>query len=131
LDAETRRWWERRGLSGRRRISMFADGFYRRGLLGRSIWAGHVLARMHGVQPRELLACTTLPEQQRFFDVKISPLFERRLIRFLASRRASLFGLGIPPAQFKALAGSQASMAAVLRERIRRLVCDFPLSGNY
>lgn len=131
LDPETRAWWERRGLDGRRRISMFARGFHRQGLLGRFILAGHVLARLHGVDPRELAGCATREEQERFFEERLAPLFDRPLVRFLTSRRASLFGLGIPPAQYEALAGPDGDMADVLRERTRKLACGFPLSENY
>lgn len=131
IDAQTRAWWETRGPSGRRRISMFARGFYGYGLLGRFIWAGHALARLHGVDPREFARCRTMEEQRRFFAEKLSPLFDRPFVRFLTSRRASLFGLGIPPAQYEALAGPNGDMANVLRERTRRLACDSPLSENY
>lgn len=131
LDRETRDWWEKRGLDGRRRISMFTRGFYRQGLLGRFIFAGHMMARLHGVDPRDLTDCATQEEQERFFAEKLSPLFDRKLVRFLTSRRASLFGLGIPPAQYEALAGPDGDMAEVLRERTRKLACGHPLSDNY
>ena len=42
----------------------------------------------------------------------------------------SLFGLGIPPAQYAALAAG-AGMAGVLRARLERLACGFPMSENY
>ena len=42
----------------------------------------------------------------------------------------SLFGLGIPPAQYTALAAG-AGMAGVLRARLERLACGFPMSENY
>ncbi len=47
-------------------------------------------------------------------------------------RRAasSLYGLGIPPAQYEALAGGR-DMGAVLRDRVERLACGFSLSDNY
>ena len=37
------------------------------------------------------------------FDSKIAPLFDKRLVRWLTRRPASLFGLGIPPAQYHEL----------------------------
>ncbi len=46
------------------------------------------------------------------------------------NRRATLFGLGIPPAQYEALCGDRA-MSEVLKQRLERLACDFPLSENY
>ena len=47
---------------------------------------------------------------------------------------ASLYGLGIPPAQHAALAGGNGKatgMANVLRERLEKLTCDFSFQENY
>jgi S-adenosylmethionine-diacylglycerol 3-amino-3-carboxypropyl transferase len=57
-------------------------------------------------------------------------VFERRFVRWLTKHPASLFGLGIPPAQYDALAGGQ-SMADVLRGRLEKLACHFPVNDNY
>lgn len=131
LDAETRRYWETRPY-GRRRIAMFERGFYRFGLLGRFIAAVHLIARFGGVDFRPLLSARTLDEQRTFFDTRIAPLYDKPLIRFLARRRASLFGLGIPPAQYEKLAADAGGdVIPVLRERTRKLICDFPISDNY
>jgi S-adenosylmethionine-diacylglycerol 3-amino-3-carboxypropyl transferase len=71
-------------------------------------------------------------EQRRIFDEKLAPIFNRRVVRWLVNRPASLYGLGIPPAQYKALCQSGVGgMADVLRGRLERLACDFPLSENY
>ena len=44
----------------------------------------------------------------------------------------SLYGLGIPPAQFAYLsADSGGDLAGLLRQRLSRLACDFPLDDNY
>ena len=67
-----------------------------------------------------------LAEQRIFFDDHIAPIFDKRLVRWLTGRRLSLYGLGIPPAQYEKLAGGR-SMAEVLIERLRKLACDFPL----
>lgn len=130
VDAPTRAYWDGRMANGRRRVSRFSRNIYRQGLLGRFIGAGHVMARLGGVKLQGLLACETLDDQRRYFDRNIAPLFERRLVRHLCSYRAALFGLGIPPAQYGALAGST-NMADVLRQRLERLACDFPVSENY
>lgn len=130
LDAVSRRYWEGRGGTGRRRIDAFRRGFYRHGLLGRFIGAGHLVARLHGVDVSRLLEARSLADQRRIFDTEIAPLFDRKAIRWITDRRASLFGLGIPPAQYEALAGG-ARMSDVLRERLRRLACGFPLRDNY
>jgi len=130
LDEPTRRYWDGRDLAGRRRIGGFAGGFYKRGLLGTFIGTAHLIARLYGRDPRELLAAGSLAEQRRVFDERFAPLFDRKLIRWVTSQPASLFGLGIPPAQFDALAGDQ-RMATVLRQRLEKLACDFAVNDNY
>ena len=59
-------------------------------------------------------------------------MFERKFVRWLIDQPASLFGLGIPPAQYEALAGDDPrGIGAVLRRRLEKLACDFDLSDNY
>lgn len=130
LDETSRRYWEGRDLVGRRRIGAFKRGIYRQGLLGTFIGAAHVIARLYKVDPAEILGAETLEEQRRVFDERFAPVFERPLIRWLTRHPASLFGLGIPPAQYDALAGEQ-RMADVLRARLEKLACDFPVNDNY
>ena len=132
LDAETRRYWERRDPLGRRRISFFARNVYRYGLLGTFIGAGHKLARMLGGDPRRLLEANSLAEQRAIFDRELAPLFEKRLVKWLVDQPMSLYGLGIPPAQYKALAASGGgNIKQVLLERLERLACDFEIEDNY
>ena len=130
LDAESRAYWERRGLTGKRRVAMFSRDLYHHGLLGWFIGAGHRIARLYGIDPRDMLKARTMEEQRNFFDTALAPLFEKRMIRWATSKKASLFGLGIPPTQYEALAGG-GDMSAVLRERLERLACGFPLADNY
>jgi S-adenosylmethionine-diacylglycerol 3-amino-3-carboxypropyl transferase len=130
LDDGTRHYWERRLPSGRKRISRFATNIYQKGVLGRFIGAGHLVARLGGRKLTNFTHCRTQEEQQAYFDREIAPLFEARIVRWLSSRRASLFGLGIPPAQFEALSGGR-PMADVLKQRLERLACGFPLKENY
>lgn len=129
LDAQTRAYWERRTLFGQR-LSAFKTGLYRKGLLGRFIAAGHGFAKIYGRNLEGLLSCQSLAEQRVYFERHIAPLFDNRLLRHLTSYRASLFGLGIPPAQYEALCGGR-PMHAVLLERLRVLACDFPVERNY
>jgi S-adenosylmethionine-diacylglycerol 3-amino-3-carboxypropyl transferase len=133
LDTATRAYWSARGLDGRRRIRVFAANLYRTGLLGRFIWLSHMLAKAHGVDPAELTATRSLREQRQFFDERLAPLFDRPVIRWLTSRKSSLFGLGIPPQQFDELASLSTgkTLAPVLRQRLEKLVCHFPLRHNY
>lgn len=130
LDDPTRRYWEGRDLIGRRRIGGFGKGIYKRGLLGGFIGAAHLVARLHGLDPREILHAGSLEGQRRVFEERFAPVFDRAFIRWLTSLPVSLFGLGIPPAQYEALAGNE-RMAVVLRQRLEKLACDFAISENY
>jgi S-adenosylmethionine-diacylglycerol 3-amino-3-carboxypropyl transferase len=133
LDQRTRAYWEKRSLSGRRRIEAFDRNIYKTGLLGRFIGAGHLIARLHGIDLTEMAKATSLREQRQFFENHIAPLFDKPLIRWITARKSSLFGLGIPPQQYDELASlaSDGSIAPVLRQRLEKLACHFPLRENY
>jgi S-adenosylmethionine-diacylglycerol 3-amino-3-carboxypropyl transferase len=133
LDFQSRRYWEKRRLNGQRRIDVFNGNFYRTGLLGRFIGASHMAARLCGVDLTEIMEARTLEEQRQFFDRKIAPIFDRKVIRWITARKSSLFGLGIPPRQFDELASltDEKTLAGVLRERVEKLACHFPLNDNY
>ncbi len=133
LDAETRAYWEGRSATGlgRRRISMFSRNVYRHGLLGHSIGLGHLVARLHGVDLGGILRARSLAEQRAFFETSLAPLFDKPLVRWATARRLSLYGLGIPPAQYAALGAGGPDMAAVLRDRVERLSCGFSVDDNY
>lgn len=130
LDEPTLHYWEGRDMIGRRRIGGFAKGVYKRGLLGNFIGVAHLLARLHGVNPKRILAAQSMEEQREIFDREFAPVFDKAFVRWLTDQPASLFGLGIPPAQYEALAGDN-KMAVVLRERLEKLACDFDLKDNY
>ena len=132
LDERSRAYWEGRELSGRRRISRFARNFYRFGLLGRFIAAGHLAGRVFGANPKRLLDAGSIEEQREIFARDIGPAFDNPVLRWITSNRASLFGLGIPPVQYDALSGRGARpMATVLKERAERLATGFDLKDNY
>ena len=131
LDETSRRYWEARDLLGRRRIGYFRTNLYRHGLLGTFIGASHLLARMHGRNPRKILAAKSLEEQRKIFESELAPLFRKRHIRWLLNQPSALFGLGIPPSQFEALKGNEAHMSNVVHQRLERLACGFDLSDNY
>lgn len=132
LDETTLRYWESRTPTMGRRIDYFIKGLYRRSLLGRFIGAGHQAAKLFGIDPSRMLKATTIAEQQRIFDESVAPVFDRKLVRALLNLPMSLYSLGIPPAQFEALKrDSSGDISGLLRERLRRLACDFPIGSNY
>ncbi len=103
LDAETRAYWDGRDMTGRRRISRFSRNFFRFGLLGRFIGTVHLAARALGVDPSMILQAKSQEEQRQIFDRHFAPIFDKKIVRWVMSNPASLFGLGIPPAQYQAL----------------------------
>ncbi|MBY0612291.1 MAG: DUF3419 family protein [Beijerinckiaceae bacterium] len=134
LDETTRRHWDGRDWRGRKRISYFTDNVYRHGLLGMFIAAGHMIARLHGVRLHRLLEAKSLTEQRQLFERELKPIFSMPHIKWLTKRPSSLYGLGIPPAQYEALLSSAkdgGGMASVLEERVERLTCGFNFADNY
>jgi S-adenosylmethionine-diacylglycerol 3-amino-3-carboxypropyl transferase len=132
LDADTRAFWDGRDRLGRRRIGLFARNLYRFGLLGRFMHGVQLLTRAHGRDPRRILATGDPAERRRVFRRVAGPMFANPLVRGLVRLPGSLYGLGIPPAQYRVLADSAGGdMAALLQARLERLACDFPIEDNY
>lgn len=130
LDEFSRKHWEGRRWNGEKRINYFRKNIYQFGLLGQFINAVHFISKFYGQDPSEILTAKTMEEQGVIFDRTLGPIFDKKLVRFICSLPPALYGLGIPPAQFDELKGSQ-HMADVLRQRLRRLACDFPIQDNY
>jgi len=131
LDRETRLYWEKHILLHGRRINMFARNLYRYGLLGRFIGILHAVAKLHGKRLENMLEARTPAEQRAAFNRLIAPMFDYRSVRLLSKTPVSLYALGIPPAQYDELVGANGNAVAVLRERVERLACDFPIHENY
>jgi S-adenosylmethionine-diacylglycerol 3-amino-3-carboxypropyl transferase len=133
LDEATLTYWNGRDMRGRRRITVFTRNIYETGLLGRFIGAAHLLARLHGVKLAGMTQARTMREQRQFFDEQIAPIFDRPMVRWLLGRKSSLFGLGIPPQQYDELASlaGDDSISTVLKYRLEKLACHFPMRDNY
>ena len=130
LDKVTRLYWEKQVPLRGRRINMFARNLYRYGLLGRFIGILHAVAKLHGKKLEPILAARTPQEQRRLFERHIAPLFDYKSIKLLSKSPVSLYALGIPPAQYDELVAA-GDPVSVLRERVERLACDFPINENY
>ncbi len=130
LDSFSKKYWEGWSPFRGRRINYFTKNVYQFGLLGRFISTVHILAKIYGEDPREILTAKTMKEQGEIFDRTIGPIFDKKIVRFICNMPPALYGLGIPPAQFDDLKGNQ-EMADVLKARLRRLAADFPIEDNY
>jgi S-adenosylmethionine-diacylglycerol 3-amino-3-carboxypropyl transferase len=132
LDAETREHWQRHVPLRGRRINMFARNLYRYGLLGRFIGILHAIAKLSGKRLEEIVEAKTPAEQREAFDRVIAPLLDHKAVRLLSKSPVSLYALGIPPAQYDELvAESKGDPIVILRQRVEKLACDFPVQGNY
>ena len=132
LDRETQAYWEKHIPLHGRRINMFARNLYHYSLLGRFIGILHTVAKLHGKKLEHILLARSLTEQRAAFERLIAPLFDYKSIRLLSKSPISLYALGIPPAQYDELvSGTGGNAIAVLRERVERLACDFPIGDNY
>jgi len=134
LDETSRQYWETRSIYqfGRRRINYFTRNLYQFGLLGRFIGAVHVLAKLYGEDPREILKAQNMQEQEEIFERTLGRLFDKKFVKWLCNMPVSLYGLGIPPSQFDAMYDdANGDMAALLKARLKRLACGFPLEENY
>ena len=132
LDETSRRYWESRDLRGRRRISGFKTGFYKKGLLGNLIGFVHLLAKIYRIDPSEILSAKTKEEQRAIFETKFAPFFDKKFLRWLVDQPAALFGFGIPPVQYDLLAADEEKgITQALKVRLEKLACDFELSDNY
>lgn len=130
LDTASRDYWEKRA-PFKRRIEAFNTNFYTKGVLGRFIGLSHFLARLLGVDPRDILRAKNKEQQAEIFDATMGRLLKKPMVRKALQSPLSLYGLGIPTAQFQKLQGEAPAMAHVLHDRLRRLACDFDLASNY
>jgi S-adenosylmethionine-diacylglycerol 3-amino-3-carboxypropyl transferase len=132
LDATSRKYWENWIPLRGKRINMFARNLYRYGLLGRFLGILQTVARVHGKKLNEMLTARTPEEQRAIFERVVAPLFDTKLVRALSKLPVSFYALGIPPAQYDELnKASGGDPAGLIRKRIEKLACDFPITENY
>lgn len=132
LDKFSRDYWEKKVFPHGRRINMFKKNIYRFGLLGKFIGVVHRVSKLYGENPRNILKATSMEEQREIFNRTLSPLFDKKFVKMMCNKPESLYGLGIPPAQFDDLNHSaRGDMASLLKSRLERLACQFPIEENY
>lgn len=135
LRRSTRTFWESRAWGGlsRPRLQAFKDGFYKHGAFSRFRGLADCISTL--IQNRsaeELLDATSREEQRQFFENCLAPFFDHPIVRRLARRPTALYSFGIPPRQYRSLQhAADGSIVDLYRDRLKRLVCGFPLSDNY
>jgi S-adenosylmethionine-diacylglycerol 3-amino-3-carboxypropyl transferase len=138
LDETTREYWEssawptRKVKVGPKRIKYFKKGLYNQSKLGQLIRFAHLVGKVTRTPYQELLRSRTVEEQQRFFDDVIAPYFDNKFVRMMTANPVTGFSLGIPPSQFKIMhTESNGKMPELYRERVRKLIAQFPMEDNY
>ncbi len=132
LDKFTRDYWEGYAFPHGRRINLFKKNIYRFGLLGKFIGMVHLVSKIYGKNPRDILKAKNMDEQKAIFDRTLGPLFDKKFVKLMCGKPESLYGLGIPPAQFDELNESaKGDMANLLKARLERMACQFPIEDNY
>ncbi len=132
LDKYTKNYWEKVVAPHGRRINLFKKNIYRYGLLGKFIGTIHLVAKIYGQDPRDILKAKTMDEQKVIFDRTLGPLFDKKFVKMMCEKPESLYGLGIPPSQFDELNESaNGNMADLLKKRLERMACQFPIQDNY
>lgn len=130
LDAELDAFWQGHNMLGQKRIHMFRDGLYRHTRFGYFMRFLHWIARQTNYHPEKLLTANSLYEQQAIFRQHIAPFFDNKLVKCLGKLPMSVFSLGIPPQQYKAMQ-EQGNLIGQYRERVERLACATPIQDNY
>lgn len=136
LSTKTQQYWNQKtGVLRKKRIELFANNFYHHGLLGKFIGLIHWVSRRLGYDISQIMQAKTLEEQRTQFEQHVAPVFDTKLLRFLSRRTSVLYSLGIPPSQYDEMQVNSeqkgVQMHELLKDRARRLACDFPLEENY
>lgn len=132
LDQTSLTYWQGRDAKMRPRTRYLSGNIYKHGLLGRFIGLCHKISRRYGIELEEITKANSREQQIEFYETRIAPLLDKKALKWLTSHPASLYGLGIPPAQYEALAASgNGDITKVLKDRLRKLCCDFDINENY
>lgn len=130
LDTDLDAFWQGRNILGQKRVQMFRDGLYRHTRFGHFMRFLHWIARKAKHDPQQLLQAETLEMQKAVFDQHIAPFFDNNVVKTLGKLPMSVFSLGIPPQQYKAMK-AQGNLIGQYRERVERIACQFPIQTNY
>jgi len=133
LSPFAQRWWDVRG-------SWFSGNGWRRGLYfhGLSGLVARLMRTMLATRPRlrrgvdQLLAATTLPEQQAIYDREVAPRLWGPALAWLSSRRTTMSLLGVPWTQARAVEASHSDgIAGFIRSSIEHVLRSLPIWTNY
>lgn len=132
LEPNARAYWEGGTRFRGKRIEYFTKNFYNHGAMGYFIRFIHWLTKRYADNPQALLEARCGEERARLFEERFSPFFDKKLIKFISKLPVLFYSLGIPPQQFEEVKKQyNGQLHEMCRERVRRLVCQFPVEDNY
>jgi S-adenosylmethionine-diacylglycerol 3-amino-3-carboxypropyl transferase len=130
LDDQQLAHWE--GSWPASRIDAFSRGLYNRGSLGMFLRFIHALSATQGIDATRILRASTLQEQRAIFDRDLAPFFASGALRSFTRLPFFLHALGVPPRQYETFVReTHGDVLGAYRDRVRKLLCDFPISENY
>ena len=131
LSAEEDEFWSQSPLLiGTPRVHYFKNGLYRHTRFGYFARFLHGIAKQAKLHPEWIVQAQSLAEQESIFNEQIAPFFDNRFVKTVGQMPFSVFSLGIPPQQYKAMK-DQGNIIEQYRQRVRRLACQFPIGDNY
>ncbi len=132
LDEDIRDYWENTVRFHGPRVHYFTKNLYNYGKMGYFIRFLHFMSKRFARDPQELLCATDSQKREEIFRCHFEPFFNCLPIKLLGRMPFILYSLGIPPQQFHAMKiESNGKMDTIYRERLRRLICQFPIEENY
>ncbi|MEZ5307370.1 MAG: BtaA family protein [Pyrinomonadaceae bacterium] len=139
LDEETKAFWDSRtwlkGISFGPRIRIFeVGGLYEHSRNAYFLRFFHRFARLLGSDPSKLLEAHGESEQIEIYRERVEPFFNTWFVWLVGRLPITLFGLGIPPQQYKELVSDLKKGGGIIdvyRERARKLGAGFPIEDNY
>ena len=133
LDAATRKYWTKTNAVGRQRVSYFETGFYKKSRLGHLLAGIHNFLKAMRRNPERLIEMRD-DEAGRaaLFEKMYGRIFASKFLGWLSKSPLSVFNLGIPPEQFRAMQiESEGELLQSYRDRVQRLICAWSLDDNY
>jgi S-adenosylmethionine-diacylglycerol 3-amino-3-carboxypropyl transferase len=136
LDDQTRQFWEggswfRQKVVGPR-IKFFARNLYDYGSMGHFNRFIHLLTGMKRLEAQEFLNACTREEREMLYRQYCEPALNSLSAKMLCKLPFFLHALGVPPAQLERIKTEEGrDLLSVYQDRIRRLLCEFPLEDNY
>jgi S-adenosylmethionine-diacylglycerol 3-amino-3-carboxypropyl transferase len=133
LDGFTRDYWDRHYRwfgEPDPRETFFFHGLS--GLVARTFRAYFHLRPQLGRGVRALFEARTLDEQRGLYENHVAPLLWRPAVNWTLSRQITMSLLGVPgPQRFEVKAQHSEGVAGFIRDAVRYIACELPLSENY